>query len=145
MVQLSMSAGSSYDYAIALAASLPGALLFPLAMVLALRPKAVNVLGGVLGVIVASVIISIIGIVVHETYRHLDTTFLHLIPTCSFVLHISDQDSHSWMYVSLIVSAMSLVLLFARMRPVAAEIRKQQRLAAQILAAQKARKTEPAS
>lgn len=121
-----------------LVVTLPGALLFPPAVVLMVRPRAENLLGGIIGVLVGSVILAVIALAVHDSHRNIPIGFMNAIPTCSIIVGLSDSNAtRDWAWVTAITTVMSLIFLFVRMRPVSAEIARNYQLAAQQIAARR--------
>lgn len=119
------------DHARGIVASLPGALLFPLALILLIRPKVKSIMPAYLGIQITCIILTLVALSLYAAFskshdEHLLMP-LSIIPTCAFILHISQQDDASWMAITGVITLASIIVLFIRARPVLVEMRKLER------------------
>lgn len=117
----------------AMLCALPGALFFPLALVLTFRPRARNIFVGYLGIQIACLIITLIAAALHATLNaRFPLAPLSFLPPCAFVLHLGGNagSDASWMPVTACVTSLSLLLLLFATRPVTAQITALERAAA---------------
>jgi len=118
------------DHVRGMTSALPGTLLFPLAVILAIRPGMKNIMAGYLGVLIACIILTVVGLSIHGALSHVSLLPLSLLPPSAFILHmIQEGDDPSWIPVTAAVSLLALFVLFLRMRPVTARMLELERAA----------------
>ncbi len=119
------------DHKIAMFAALPGALLFPLALVLTFKPRTEKVMKGYLAFQIAFIVLTIVGGILHDEFSSISLIPLTFFPPCAFILNLVEQrEAADWIALTACVSVLSLSLLLIRMRPVFAKIRELERAAA---------------
>ena len=119
------------DHARGIVAALPGALLFPLALILLIRPKLKSIMPAYLGIQITCIILTLVALSLYAAFSKTHNEHLlmplSILPTCAFILHISQQDDASWMAITGVITLASIIVLFIRARPVLAEMRKLER------------------
>lgn len=100
--------------------SLPGALLFPLAVVLLVRPDPKFLGASYFGVHLICFLVAVTGLSVQAVYsgRAPDLWLLSFLPPTAFFFSlVGEADGPAWAAISGTVTLASLFVLFARMRP----------------------------
>lgn len=108
--------GRPGDPMTALLASVPGALLFPSGLILALRPRTANLGPAYLVIQIAFFIVAMIALALHAAFPTLTLMPLSLLPPVAFVLHLFRKGGDLITPLTALASAAALVLLLMRLR-----------------------------